>query len=244
MGEIKIKVGDVFHTKKGYKIVVTRRVSTRQVEVEFQTPVKYKVVVGTTNLRGGAIKNLFAPNVEGIGYIGFAKVSGNSKCYSSWRGILKRVSENANAKDKVNYGDCSVCPEWLNLEVFSEWYNTQIVQEGWAIDKDLLVKGNKVYSPDTCIFLPPEINTFLTDRSNHRGSTPIGVCHRNQKFEARCTSGGKNNYLGVYNTPEEAFSVYREFKISRAILLMDKWRGIIDQKATPALSRFTVDIDD
>jgi hypothetical protein len=241
----KIKVGDIFHTKKGYEIVVTKRISARFVEVEFQAPIKHKAIISTSNIRSGAIKNVFAPSVEGMGYIGFSKVLATSKCYTSWRSILKRVSKNATAKDKVNYSDCSICREWLCLEAYSEWYNKQIVQNDWALDKDLLVKGNKVYSPDTCIFLPTEVNAFLTDRANHRGRTPLGVHRgRNKKFEVQCTSGGKNNYLGVYDTPEDAFEAYKKFKISRAILLADKWCGIIDQKAILALRAFNVDIKD
>lgn len=144
------------------------------------------------------------------------------------------------------YADCTITPSWQWIENFSEWFYTQIVEDDFEIDKDLLVKGNKLYSPDTCVFVPRSINTFLTDRHNHRGEWPVGVTYhpRINKWQATCNFDGAPNYLGVFNCPIKAFYVYKETKESFAKVLAERWKGRVDPRAIQALENFEVSIDD
>ena len=85
------------------------------------------------------------------------------------------------------------------------------------LDKDILIKGNKIYSPETCIFVPKNINLLFVKSDAKRGDYPIGVNYnkRSGKFVARCGEYGKRVNLGTFRTPEEAFNAYKNAKMDR-----------------------------
>lgn len=110
----------------------------------------------------------------------------------------------------------------------------------WQLDKDFIFKGNLDYSPETCLFVPKEVNTFLVLRKAGRGQWPIGVNFRSDlnKFQAQCQVGlGKNGHLGYYDTPLEAHNAWREVKCQRALALADKY-GHHSVKVAEALTAF------
>lgn len=112
------------------------------------------------------------------------------------------------------YEKCSVCDEWLYFSNFEKWYNKNYVK-GYHLDKDLLIKGNKIYSPQTCSFVPPEINTILVKHNATRGDLPIGVSRcggRSNKFRAVLRIKGEYVVLGSFNTPDLAFCAYKKAK--------------------------------
>lgn len=94
--------------------------------------------------------------------------------------------------------------------------------EGNELDKDLLVFGNKEYSPLKCCFIPQSVNIFLTERTSKRGNFMIGVYYKkaNRKFVAQCNQlNGKQKYLGIFDTQEEAFEAWLTEKQRLAIIL-------------------------
>lgn len=107
--------------------------------------------------------------------------------YNRWRSVLGRCYSKPALKKAKHYHGCSVCDEWLYFMAFRKWMEKQD-WEGKQLDKDLLVRGNKVYSPETCIFVPPKINSFATAANTIRGYCPIGVRH---------VTNGYNRYAGV-----------------------------------------------
>ena len=167
----------------------------------------------------------------------------HTKEYHLWKGILTRCY----IKTKF-YEDSIVSENFRNYSYFYEWCNRQIGfdQDGFELDKDLLFKGNVVYSEDVCVFLPKEVNNVLTNRKRHRGQYPVGVSYHKAsgKFSATCSIGGKSHHLGVYLTVEEAFSVYKETKELYVKELAIKWKDSIDERAYLALISFTVNIND
>ena len=241
-----IKEGDKFINKQGAEFYVKRYTSAANIVVEFMSPVCYSVKTSMGNIRKGHIHNKYLPTVAGVGILGDFKVDVKSKMYSTWVGMLKRVYTPRTELEVINYGDCSVQKEWLNIENFSEWFNVQNLENNWELDKDLLIKGNRVYSESTCIFLPQEINSFLTSRHNHRGAYPIGVTYHSRlnKWQAGCNFDGKSNYLGVFSDPKSAFNCYKNYKESCAKMLAVKWEGIIDKSGVEALRTYTVNIVD
>ena len=115
------------------------------------------------------------------------------------------------------------------------------------MDKDLLVKGNKVYSEDSCVFLPSEINSLLTKRTASRGEYLIGVswCNKRKAFEARVRKNkGKREHLGYFNTELEAYNAYKNAKESFIKEQAEKWKGKIDERAYNALMNYQVEITD
>ena len=135
------------------------------------------------------------------------------KYYSRWSEMLKRCYSKAYQDKKPTYKDANVCEDWLTFSKFKEWMEEQD-WEGKCLDKDLLVKGNKVYSPETCVFVSSNINSFLTDSKAIRGSCPLGVTLRYGKYYARINNPftKESEGLGYYSTPELAHEVWRKRK--------------------------------
>ena len=138
------------------------------------------------------------------------------------------------------YKNCTVAPEWHSFMNFRAWVISQD-WEGKQLDKDILVRGNKIYSPEFCMFVSSEINSLLIARNALRGKYPIGVCFnkRNNKFKAQCRSDGKYVYLGDFDTIEEASKKYNIFKsdiVARKAMQQDS------KKLKEALLRVSFDI--
>lgn len=138
--------------------------------------------------------------------------------------LLRCYSEKHRHKSP-SYADCYATPEWHRFSSFHAWAITQ-PWEGNELDKDLLVKGNKVYSPKFCIFISQRLNCFLTDHAAARGAWPIGVslyCN-GKKFLAHCSNPntGKCEYLGGFLTPELAHEAWRAKKHGYALAYADE----------------------
>ena len=99
--------------------------------------------------------------------------------------------------------------------------------EGKCLDKDILIKNNKVYSPDTCIFVAMELNMFLTDRAALRGELMIGVSRKGNKYQAQCCNPftKKIEYLGVFHTEIEAHTARKEKKHAIACIYASKQKN-------------------
>ena len=115
------------------------------------------------------------------------------------------------------------------------------------IKEDILLKGNKVYSPETCCFIPQDINTLLLNSTKTRGRLPLGVSYdaRVKKYWAKCNIGDRNaKYLGSYNDPVEAFLAYKKAKESRIKDVANLWKDRIDDKVYKSLIGWEITIED
>ena len=110
--------------------------------------------------------------------------------------------------------------DWHKLSNFREWYNQNYVND-WHLDKDLLHPKNKIYSPDTCVFIPANINSLFTFTTKNRGDLPLGVFYhkRDQHYRSQCCDGTKKRIIASFDTPEQAHFWYLENKIK----VMDKY---------------------
>ena len=163
--------------------------------------------------------------------------------------MVQRCYDEKYHNKRISYKDCTVCDEWLCFQNFAQWYDNnyyEIDNEKMHLDKDILHKNNKIYSPDNCIFVPEHINTLFTERQNDRGVYPIGV-HIHKKtghFEARCSTLEGRIYLGVYDTPTQAYKVYKHFKEKYIKKMADFYKDKIPIKLYEALYRYEVEITD
>lgn len=158
------------------------------------------------------------PLVYGVGYFGIGeykcKVNGKDcKAYKTWNRMLERCySCKYHSANRYSERGVTVCEEWYNYQNFAKWFDENYI-EGFELDKDIL--SGVLYSPETCIFVPRELNSFFTLRNNDRGEYPLGVGYdkSSKKFYVNLNNGkGKGVYLGLYHTPEDAFQVYKREK--------------------------------
>ena len=115
------------------------------------------------------------------------------------------------------------------------------------LDKDLLIKGNKVYSENTCVFIPSEINSLLVKSTASRGKHLIGVSwnKRDKAFVAMVSRDkGQSEHLGSFKTEIEAYNAYKTAKESFVKEQAEKWKDKIDERAYNALMNYQVEIDD
>ncbi|WPJ55442.1 hypothetical protein RCIP0091_00067 [Klebsiella phage RCIP0091] len=137
--------------------------------------------------------------------------------YATWKGILQRCYSNKFQKNYPTYAGCSICEEWKLFSNFLKWWKTNF-KEGYQIDKDITSPGNEVYSPELCVFVPPDLNGFVTDCEARGNIYAIGVTYYKPrgKFRARIWDDGKLITLGLYDTEKEAHESWYERKISIA----------------------------
>ena len=248
--------GDVFSTKEGYLVTVVEYFHAKKILVEFNDSRKTQIYVEAVQLRRGTLSNPNHPKTLGVGFMGIgpyvAKRAGKmTKEYTLWFHMLQRSTDEGRKSSSVPkaYHDKSTDPQWHNFQEFAEWCQWQVgfKNSGWELDKDLLVKHNKVYSPDTCVFLPNEVNCFLIRRESVRGDNPIGVHYfrRDGYYLAQGSFGGAaTERIGEFKTSTEAFLAYKERKEWYANILAEKYKGQIDERAYISLLNFEVDVDD
>ena len=135
---------------------------------------------------------------------------------------------------------------FTDFQDFAEWCQDQIgYLEGFHLDKDLLLRGNKEYGKDTCVFLPQEVNKLLTKRDRFRGEYPLGVQADRGSIRASCHTGtGRATVLGYFKNPVKAFEVYKKFKENHMKEVAQQWKSQIDPRAYQALMDYEVLITD
>ena len=250
-------VGKVCKSKPSGDFKILKYNNNRNVEIQFlKTGCETSATLD--NIKNGKVKDPYSPSVYGVGILG-AKypptINGvKTKEYALWHSMLQRCYSDTNVRDTLRkkrptYEGCKVSDNFKSYEYFYEWCNKQIGfgNEGWHLDKDLLVKGNKVYSENTCVFIPAEINSLLTKRTASRGEHLIGVCwnKRGKAFVARVNKGkGKQEFLGLFNTELEAYNAYKIAKEAFVKEQANKFKSQIDQRAYNALMDYEVGIDD
>lgn len=129
--------------------------------------------------------------------------------YSRWHNMLRRCYDVKLRESRPTYTGCTVCNEWLTFSVFKEWHDLNSVPDT-CLDKDILIQGATVYSPETCCFVPNHINVLLTDRLNGRGLYPLGVsyCNIRKKLTTFISIEGKNKNLGYFDSAELAHQAW------------------------------------
>lgn len=149
--------------------------------------------------------------------------------------MLRRAYDPKYKNKFPTYDDVSVCDEWLIFSKFKSWMENQDWKDN-CLDKDLILYGNKVYSPDTCCFISSTVNAFLTERQNYRGEYPIGVYLDKTKnlYVADCGNPftAKKIRLGRFKNPEDAHKAWLDKKLEFAILLA---KTIKDKRAAKAI---------
>lgn len=243
MRKTEIDVGTIFTNNQGCKAVVLNYENSRKVTVEFMDGFSHQMQVKKANLISGSFSNPYHKSVKGVGYVGVGSFTPSSsrvksREYKTWLLMMTRCYDAANHIKHPTYRDCSVHPDWHNFQNFAEWYvNNEFYGLGYYLDKDLLVKGNRVYSPETCVLVPNDINVLLNDNEKQRGDYPIGVSmnKKAKKFEVKIKRYGVKFHLGYFTDLDRACLTYNEAKVGYIKEVANKWKGRIDDRVFHSL---------
>ena len=242
--------GKIYPSNKYGDVEIVEYINNKRAIIKFINT-GYTVEENWSAIRSGHIKDRSVPTTCGVGFIDVegASIGKNmTKEYQLWNNMLNRCYNEKELSRNPTYKDCHVSEEWMYLSNFKEWCHQQIGfdQEGFQLDKDILVKGNKVYSEDTCCFVPAEINSLIIKADRIRGKYPIGIYEDKQagKFKVRISVEGKQKHIGRYYCEKEAFYAYKVAKEQYIKEVANKWKDQIDPRVYNALMCYEVNIDD
>lgn len=247
MGKTIHHLGNKYTTNEGYTVEIISKLGNNNFIVKFENGYSVKVITG--RLTDGKIRNPYHQSVYGVGYFGEGAcvASINSECgriYSIWVEMIRRGYSMKHKIEFPTHKDVTVCEEWHNFQVFAEWYKANydyIIMKDWHLDKDILIKGNKLYSPETCCFVPAEINSLFKENKKNRVCQYKGVSKNKNRFQAVITKDKKSLYLGTFKTQLEAFEVYKKAKETYIKELADKWKDKIEPKVYEAMYDYKVE---
>ena len=246
------RTGEVSYNNFGSLMRITNYRSGRDIDVYFEEYDYIKEHTQYSKFKNGKIRCPYEKRVFSIGYLGEGRFDASinrksTKYYSIWNGMLKRCYDPKFIEKRPTYAGCKVYPEWHNFQTFGEWLDKnyyEIEGQTMNLDKDILYKGNKIYSPDTCVFVPSRINTLFIKCDECRGGLTVGVTYHRKKYDARCRVDGKREYLGCYDTPQQAFQAYKNFKEQYIKEVADQYKNVIPQKLYKAMINYKVEIND
>lgn len=179
------------------------------VEVEF-IATGYKTTTRTSHILSGKIKDKLHPSVFGVGFNGVGKYKPSTnnkttKSYDTWRSMMSRCYSKNYQHEKPTYAGCTVCKEWHNFQNFAKWFESYYI-EGFELDKDIIFKGNKWYSPITCMFVSQNDNAIKAHAKSYKMINPKGETveiYNMREFcrENKLSAGSMNAvYLGKNKT--------------------------------------------
>lgn len=252
------RINEEKYNNQGCLMKIVEYNKANDIIVEFQDKFKARVHTSYQCFKNGNVKNPYYQSVYGVGMVGYKYpmcVNGIiTREYKTWNHMLERCFCTKTKERHPEYKDITCCDEWLLFEKFYEWLHSQKNYERWLngnkwnLDKDILAKGNKVYSPETCCLVPNNINVLFTNRKNYRGDLPIGVKRNSKGFMARCMNPlyNKREYIGTYQTPEEAFYAYKQYKeeLIKQIAQIEYNKGNITKECYNAMMNYEIEITD
>ena len=205
---LKDKTGEEKVNNFGSKMVIKEYRGAWDIDVYFPEYNWVAKHINYSNFKKGNIKCPYEPRTYGVGYLGEGKYKTreNGKLtyeYKIYYSMIQRCYDPKYQEKEPTYKGCTIEDYLLNFQHMGEWINNnyyEVPGEKMHLDKDILCKGNKTYSRDTCIFVPQIINKLFTKRDNDRGDCPIGVTPSSSgNYQVYCSSGyGKSVYLGTY----------------------------------------------
>lgn len=251
------RLGEINISNEGYEMKIIEYKDANHIIIKFQDKHNAKVSTKYSHFKNGQVKNPYHPSACGIAYYGQGKYKSRgedgkkTKAYITWIHMIKRCYDPYFINKNLTYIDCYVCDEWLNFQNFAEWFYKhyyEVSNEIMQLDKDILIKGNKIYSPKTCLIVPQRINDLFVKQQRKRGEYPIGVNPNkiNNCLVVQCQTLEKSEYLGCFplDKPFQAFIAYKNYKENYIKQVADEYKDLIPQKLYEALYRYKVEIND
>lgn len=246
-------VGKVYPTNNHGILRVINYENTFNVQVEFlntgfvTSTTYYQITRGQVRDKSG--NRLSQRPYYGVGVLGYGGYTPTKlpRAYKVWRSMIMRCYCEAYLKTHPTYKGCRIASEWLDFQNFCEWYINQKKEIDFQLDKDIINKQSKLYSPETCILVPRNINYLFTNAKIRRGDYPIGIRKKkcSNRYEVSCNDGcGRQVSLGTYDSIEMGFNVYKKFKEEIIQKVAEEYRARLDPRAYRALLDYRVEITD
>lgn len=254
------RVGEKGLNNFGSKMEIIACKNNNNIDVYFEEYNWIAYNKGYKEFKNGKIKCPYERRTYGVGYLGEGKYKTkvNNKAtffYEEWKGMLRRCYSKEFHKKEPSYIGCEVCEEWHNFQNFADWCQKnyyKVDNDVMRLDKDIYNKNNKEYSEDNCFFVPNRINLlFNKSKNNKKSDLPIGVFEHtyknNTKYKVSCRTYEEGNvYLGLYDTIDKAFEVYKEFKENYIKQVADEYyfSNLIPKELWKAMYEYEVEITD
>lgn len=242
--------GQFFETNNSGRIKVIKYNSYDDILIEFlRTGTRKKVSISQIRkglIRDDTVTSKYSHLSFGVGTIGCGKYfpMRNKAAYRYWRDMLRRCYDPSCLFTNPTYDKCSVCNEWLDFQIFAEWYYHQYKEEKWQLDKDIIKKGNKIYCPQYCAFVPSKINNLFREKRKDK-TLPTGVFKKGNKYIAIIrTAEGVYECLGRYTTINAAYNHYKQAKEMKMKIVASEYKNRIDPRIYRAMMEYEVEITD
>lgn len=248
------RVGETRINNFGSKMWIIEYVNSHNITVQFEDGY---VAKGRCYLdfKNGKIKSPYDKSIFGNGFIGEGKYNCNDIQYQYWRDMIRRCYDKKFHEKEPIYKDVLICEEWHNFQNFAKWFDEnyyEVENQTMQLDKDILCKGNKIYSPDTCIFVPNRINSLFIKHTTRRGDCPIGVSYKDDidKYYVKVryfnyeTNKSVQKSLGFFDDKIRAFEKYKMFKENHIKDVAEIYKDVIPKDLYNAMYDYVVEIND
>lgn len=257
MSKKKDRLGEISYSNLGTKMEIVEYNSNINIKVQLSSQGMIHCKKSTyLNFKKGSIYSPYDKTTYGKGYIGLGKYSVmkggvSTKQYKAWHSMMARCYDGIHSIKFPTYSNCIVCEEWHNFQNFGEWFDENYYSLGcekMQLDKDILLKGNKVYSDNTCVFVNNHINSLFLSCKNKRGKYMIGVyfSDRYDKFISQCRNAitGKRENFGFFDTEIDAFNAYKKYKEGHIKEVADYYKTQIPSSLYRAMYNYKVEASD
>lgn len=209
------RLGEINETTYGSIMKIISYINSNNIVVQFQDNNRYETNTTYKRFTTGNVKNPYDRSVCGTGYIGETSTRNNGivkHSYYTWKAMMKRCYTT-----KYNsYKNVFVCEEWHCYANFEKWYDNnywKCGEETMCLDKDILFINSKIYSPNTCLFIPNRINLlFQSIQYIIENGTRYNKKYKKYVVHVRHMESNKNDYFGSYKTKEESIEIYLKHK--------------------------------
>ena len=233
------KIGEVRNNKTGTPMQIIRYNNTNDITLKFLDKHGFEMDNTYQNFKEGKVSNPYDKRIHGIGYLGIGKYYTDKtklefQMYCCWRKILERCYSERFRHLNPAYEDCTTCKEWHCYQNFAQWYmdNYYLIEnERTHVDKDILVKGNRVYSPETCLLVPQRINMIFMSKTN-KWNLPNGI---SVSKTGKYITSYNTAHLGTFNTLDEAIKNHELSKRIHIKQVAEEYKNIISEKVYDAL---------
>lgn len=249
------KVGDLHQTNEGYTVEIVEYIDASNIRLKFLDNNGAIVKTNIQAARNGAVSNPYHKSVYGVACYGEPSDDWRTckPIYMTWAGMMERVYVPKAWEKHPNYEQCRITEPWHNFANYYEWAKYQVGSRTarWQLDKDIICKGNKLYAPEFCAYVPSQLNALFTKREAERGDYPIGVMsyktrQGNPSLHAMvCDPDLGKRITGCGGgTVEECFNWYKSKKEEIIQRQAEKYKNQIDPRVYEALYKYEVEITD